>query len=1039
MNSVFRQRLLASTLLVGAALAASPASAQNAETNIQDETADVGDPAARFCSENPDSPQCEAEGTAIVVTGSRIASPTLSSASPLQIVDAQDLDDSGVVNVQEVLQENPTFGAPVLSRGNSAFLTSGTGVATVNLRNLGSARTLVLVNGRRFVAGTPGTSFVDLNSIPTQFIERIDILTGGASSIYGSDAVAGVVNIIYKDDFEGLEASGQIGVSEHGDDVRKQANLLMGANFADGRGNVTAYLGYSDEGYVFSRNRDRTAVDQISCIFTTGDFPEDTLEACRPFFSSFAPQGSFNVRPARDLNGDGDFTDAGETSLTLTYDPVTGALVTPSTNGSATRNPTGFNRSAFRTIAVPVERYLMALRGNYEVSEDINAFFEGTFAQTKSAREIEPFALDTAGVGGVFQPLGRFNIERNVTLADGSVVTVRNPLVPDGLFNPSVDTDGDGLRDLSFTRRLTDVGPRAGTVDRTTFRVLAGLDGSVFGDWNWDVFYAYGETVESQVSTGQINVLTFREALEVVADVNDVDGDGNRSEAICEDAVARSQGCVPADVFSGANRISPEALAYISGVGTRNTSIEQKLAGANLTGNLFDLWDGPVGLAIGTEYRKETSEAINDPLTAGGFNGGNAIPSVSGSFDVVEGYGELVVPIFADRPFFETLNLRGAVRVSDYSTVGTTYSWNYGVEYAPIPDVRFRAVQARATRAPNISELFTPPSQTFPGGLEDPCEGVTAATPGTLGTVCRSFPGVNLNIAQNGGVFTLNQADLQGISGFNRGNPDLSEEKGDSLTIGVIVNPTSISWLRNFALTIDYFDIEIEDAIVPTGRQFILDQCFNEGNLAFCDFIQRRETQEGANSPGSLNFIDSAVTNSGGLSTEGIDVTLSYRQNLENWGLAGQFNARFSYTHTFEGDLAPLPGEPIDPFNRELGASRNKAFGTLGYNLGDWGLTLRGTYTGPAYIDDQFSGIQPGEEGSEFLKVGSEFVADMQFRFTPGDNYEFYFGVDNLFDNEPPLIPTQVPVSIRGTGTETDPSVYDAIGRRFYAGARLKF
>jgi outer membrane cobalamin receptor len=228
MKLEFRQRLLASTLLVGAAAFSTPAFAQSEQANTQEETADVGDSAARLCQENPNSPQCAGEGEAIVVTGSRIASPTLTSASPLQIVDAQDIDDAGVVNVQEVLLENPAFGTPGISRTNSNFSTSSAGVAVVDLRNLGTNRTLVLVNGRRFVAGVPGSSAVDLNSIPTQFIERIDILTGGASSIYGSDAVAGVVNIIYRDDFEGVELSGQLGVSQRGDDVRKQANLLLG-------------------------------------------------------------------------------------------------------------------------------------------------------------------------------------------------------------------------------------------------------------------------------------------------------------------------------------------------------------------------------------------------------------------------------------------------------------------------------------------------------------------------------------------------------------------------------------------------------------------------------------------------------------------------------------------------------------------------------------------------------------------------------------------------------------------------------------------
>ena len=906
MKLEFRQRLLATTLLVGAAAFSTPAFAQSDETNTQEETADIGDPAARLCQENPNSPQCAAQGEAIVVTGSRIASASLTSASPLQIVDAQDIDEAGVVNLQEVLLENPAFGTPAISRTNSNFSTASGGVATVDLRNLGINRTLVLVNGRRFVSGLPGSAAVDLNAIPTQFIERVDILTGGASSIYGSDAVAGVVNIIYRDDFEGLELSGQIGVSQRGDDVRKQANLLMGTNFADGRGNISVYLGYSDEGAVYSRNRKRSQIDDISTgIFITGD-PKQTFESTAPFLSSFTPQGTINIRPTGSPGG----------SLSRTFD-ANGNLIPVNTNGGAggLAAATGFNRQAFRTIAIPTERYLMAMRGNYEITDNISVFTEGTFAKTRTTTEIEPFALDSSGNNGIFPASGgRFPIEQNVVItgtnpipavggnvlacnAATRVCRVRNPFVQDFIFNNAIDTDADGLRDVAFTRRLSDFGNRGSTADRTTFRFLAGLEGDVFGDWRWDAFYSYGETTESQVSGGQVNVLNFRNALSVIPDVNDLDGDGNRTEPTCSDPQAIRQNCVPANVFGGTGALAP-AVPYLEAPGLLNTKTTQKLAGGNLSGNLFDLWGaGPTGLAFGVEYRKEFSDSQFDPLQSAGLNGGNALPRTTGSFDVIEGYAELAVPILRDVPFLHMLEARAAVRVSDYSTVGTTYSWNYGLEWAPIPDVRFRAVKARATRAPNIGELFSAPGQTFPPGLQDPCAGVTATTSGTLGTQCRADPGVALNIAQNGGTFTLNQADLQGISGFTSGNPALGEEKGDSLTLGVVVNPTSIDFLRNFSFTIDYFDIKVKDAIVSTPRQFILDQCFTQGVQSFCEFITRRPTQEGANSAGSLDLINSGPTNSGGLGTSGFDVTASYRQNLENWGLPGKLNARVAWTH----------------------------------------------------------------------------------------------------------------------------------------------
>lgn len=1053
MKSVIRNRLLASSLLASVGFVATPAFAQSAETNQQEETADIGDPASRLCAENPNSPDCANSGTAIVVTGSRIASPTLTATQPLQVVDAQDIDDSGVVNLQSVLLENPAFGTPGVSRTNSNFSTSSVGVATVDLRNLGSDRTLVLVNSRRFVAGIPSSATVDLNTIPTQFIERVDILTGGASSVYGSDAVAGVVNIIYKTDFEGIEASGQLGISERGDDFRQQANLIMGANLPDGRGNVMAFFGYSDEGAVFSRDRKRSAVDQISTALLTGD-PADFFDATVPFFSSFAPQGTFQIRagqPGLNLNPcppadqpqpvgcNATFTDPGEfapvVGLTRTFDPITGAFVTASTNGSATRNPTGFNRSAFRTIAVPTERYLIALRGNYEVVDDINLNMEGTFAQTRTTSELEPFPL---GSDDIFPASGgRFAVESRGP--DGTLV--RNPLVPDNIFNLALDTRtidtngdgvadaGDGLRDIGFTRRLLDFGPRGNTANRTTFRILTGLDGKVFGNFNWDVFYAYGETTEAQRGNGQVNVLNFANALNVIPD--------EFGNPICADANARAQGCVPADVFNGALRISPAAARYIAAPQSRTTRTTQQLAGANLSGELFQLIDAPLGIAIGTEYRKEFSEENNDALTEAGLNGGNALPSSSGSFDVIEGYGELQVPIFRDRPFFQDLTLRGAVRVSDYSTVGTTYSYSGGIDYAPIRDIRFRGTYSRATRAPNIGELFTPPSQTFPTGLQDPCSGVTATTGGTLGAQCLADAGVRANIAANGGVFTLNQSDIQGVSGFNRGNPDLGEEEADTYTAGVVINPRSINALRNFSLTVDYYNIEIADAIVGTPRQFALDQCFRFANQQFCDFISRRQAASGPNSAGSLEFIDSAASNSGGLKTTGIDTVLSYRQNFSPFGVDGQINARVAYTHVFKAFTIPLPGADRNSFNEEIGAADDKVFASLGFNTDQIGIVFRGNYIAPSFLDDQFLAQFDLPARDPAGRIKEEFYLSSQIRFTPGEHYEFYVGVDNLLDNEPPRIISGLPGN--NTGTESDAGTYDVLGRRFYAGARIRF
>ncbi|MEZ5533751.1 MAG: TonB-dependent receptor [Steroidobacteraceae bacterium] len=944
----------------------------------------------------------------VVVTGSRILGSNLESPSPIQTVTAEDIQTSGVPNIQDLLVKSPVFGTP-LSRTNSNFLTSSVGVATIDLRNLGTARTLVLVDGRRFVAGIPGESAVDLNTIPASFIDRVDVMTGGASSIYGSDAIAGVVNIIYKKNFEGFSFDAQYGESAEGDGDETQLGATFGVSSADGRGNVMGYIGYTDQGSVLSRDRSRSAVDQISRALLTGD-PADMFTAQRPYYSSFAPQGRFFT-----ANGPGSG---------ITFD-ANGNVIPWSTNGTSTLAATGFNRSAFRTIAVPIERYLFASRGNYEFADHHRAFFEGTYASTQATSVLEPYPL---GAEDIYPATG------GQTPAEFLVngVLLANPLIPAAVFNTTADEDGDGLRDYYFTRRMAEAGNRGNVADRDTFRIVGGLEGELFGGgWRYEAFYAYGQTKEAQTSSGQVNVLNFRNALEAIPDVDDLDGDGNVTEAICRDANARDQGCVPVNVF-GFNSISPAAFDYIKAPGMLATFTQQKIAGLNLTGHVFDLPAGPVGLAVGAEYRDEYSRSEFDPLQQAGLNAGNAIPRTEGDFDVKEGYLEVRVPLLADKPMFEKLDLNGAVRFADYSTVGSVVSWNGGLEWSPVPSLRFRAIRALATRAPNINELFSPPSQDFPTGLQDPCVGVTATSTGDVDAACRAAPGVNANIAANG-AFTLNQADIQGISGFNRGNPNLSEEEGDSWTVGVVIKPSDIPVLENFDLTLDYYRIDIKDAIVFTPRQFILDQCYR-GNTALCQFITRRPAAVGANSAGSLEFIDSGPTNSGGEFAEGIDLTVSYAQDIG----PGAFRGRLAFTHVLDQYRVPLPGAAKDYIVGEvedgLVAPENRAVLNLGYTVGKFGATLTTTYLGKVALDDQFLAQFGEARGS--IGVGSKTYLDAQVTYSPTENYQIFVGANNLLDEEPPPIISGLPGD--DTGTETNAGAYDPIGRRWYAGVRVK-
>lgn len=1024
MNSkLFRDRLLATTVFCGVMAIASPTLAQTAATAAGETTARTAEATAVEDAET------------IVVTGSRIASPSITSVSPVQVIDSQAIQQSGITNVQELLLENPAFGSPALTRTNSAFLTSGTGVATVDLRNLGTDRTLVLVNGRRVVAGLPGSATVDLNVIPTQFIERVDILTGGASSLYGSDAVAGVVNFIYKSNFEGIDANAQYNITERGDTPGYQANVTVGSNFSDRRGNIMLHFGYSKEGQLLSRERPETFFDDVDRFATlTGD-PADFGKSIEGTFSGLPPQGVFTAGGRQFTFNQNNVLQCGFSASGGVAPGDTGRVPAAcgATAGQAI-GPNGFNRQFFRSIAVPVQRYLFAARTKYELSDSISFIAEGTYNRTSASRQIEPFGIATAGTTGIFPGGGGFNIQSrvNVTAANPAGTIVNNPLVPQAIFDVATDSNGDGLRDIAFSRRLLEFGTRNSKTDRDFFRFVVGFEGSLFDDkFRWDASYNYGRTKESQEGNGQVNVANFRNALDVVPAGVIPATVGPQ----CASAQARAAGCVPVNVF-GFNSITPAAVAYIQANQTFQTSIQQQVLQGNISGTLFELPGGPLGIAAGVEYRKEKSNENNDSLTNQGLNGGNALPDTAGSFDVKEVYGEINIPIVKDVPFFQELTLRAAGRASDYSTIGTVYSYSGGVEWRPIEDLRFTGTYARAVRAPNIGELFTGPSQTFPSGLTDPCVGVTATTSSTLGTVCRSFAGVNANIAANNGSFFATQSDRQSVSGFNRGNPNLSEERATSYTIGAVLNPKSIDALRNLTLRVDYYNIEIKNAIIGVPRQFILNKCFAEGDQSFCQFIRRRAEATAVNSAGSLEFIDQASVNGGLLKTTGIDFVANLGVPLNAFGTAGNLNFRTAYTHVFKAYTVPVPGDPTqDNFNNEIGSAKDRFTTSVGYSGGKVDVNFTGTYIGKSYLDDQF--LAGYDLEPESVGVGAEFYLDTQIRFKPTEQYEVYFGADNLLDNKAPNIKSNV--SGNTTGTDTNAGTYDVFGRRFYAGVRLRF
>ncbi|MEG3181171.1 TonB-dependent receptor domain-containing protein [Sphingomonas sp. LT1P40] len=960
----------------------------------------------------------------VVVTGSRIRSPTLTSPSPIQVVTAQDIENKGAIDIQEVLQQNPAFGPPGASRTTSTFGT-GPGRATVDLRGLGASRTLVLIDGRRTVAGSPGSSIVDLAMIPSSFVERVDVLTGGASAVYGSDAIAGVVNFIYKKNFEGFRASIQSGISERGDDDNYSANATFGRNFANGDGNMMVYVGWQREGAILNTAREFSAFDYTSLGTTqrVGTPSAANLVAAQNLFvplyapSNVGPGGVFSIAGAgnRIINPDGSVR---------AYD--------------ATRD--GFNRAAFGAIASPVERLTFAVRTNYDVSDSVNVFFEGTYNRVDTKGYLEASPLRTDGALGAFNAPGNangyFNIEHRVFGPGGVTTIVRNPFVSDAVYNAANDRTGDGLKDVSFLLRTTMFGDgtRAVTTQRDNFRIALGTDVDLGGGWNLDAYYSYGSTRSDTTMTGLANLYNVANAVQVVSDIYDVNRNGSTTDAICLDANARANGCVPFNPFglnaNGTSKISQEAINYVKASYQAHAFQDMHAAALNLSGTLFQLPGGPVQLAAGLEYREEASRDTFDPLTNQARNGYTQATDTVGSFSVKEAYAEVVVPLLTNQPFFHNLTLRGAARVSDYSTVGTFYAYNGGVEWSPVPDIRFRGVYAHAVRAPNIGELFEAPQQGIIS-ITDPCQGVTLASTSATAVNCRAAPGVLTNIQANGS-FTLTVPDQQGVGSLTASNPNIQEETATTYTAGVVINPVSIDALRGLTFTADYFNIKLKDAISRISQATVLNKCYVQGVDEFCQFVTRRSTANGAFSAGSVEQVVRALVNSGGSKTEGLDFTLSY--TMETFG--GRANFQTSWTHLLAKGNTPLAGDPYDNSMGELGTPKDAASASISWDNDTVGFTVSGEYIGKTYLDyENFQTRYVLADGSlpdkELFAIDSIIYTDAQVRFKVMDTMQFFVGVKNLFDVERPPLYTGVAGNVNGS--------FDPIGRRFYAGARLKF
>lgn len=960
----------------------------------------------------------------VVVTGSLIQQTMGDQPIPTIIVDADAIAKSGRTNIAAVLAQLPQMqtvgGGTDLTPTNSNFLTSGFGVSNVDLRQLGSTRTLVLVNGRRWVTGSPTSSAVDLNTIPTQMIDRVETITGGASAAYGSDAIAGVVNIILKQDFEGIAANAQYGLSSRGDGGDAYGSVMVGGNFLDGKGNVTVTMSYEDSQKVSSGDRDITSIDTIR-------FP-GMFEAVGGF-SSYGLAGRFRFAEPNDL---GQVLAIGNSG----YNPDGTRFSTP---------VNGFNRNPNRYIQVPIIRRLISETAHLDLAPWVRFFVEGSYAYTSSSQQLEPYPGTSED--GLSKP----------TSAGGTGIAIPydNPFI-----SPELAALNPGDDPLFFYRRFADLGDRTGRADRDMGRVALGFEGdygslkngTFLEDWKWSVSYVWGRTAESQTNGGYYDKIKMQEALnthvaspaELAAGAASITGPYDGLTYVCSDPVAQAAGCVPINLF-GAGTITPQAAAYVGSLVTLQSQATEQVATFQTNGSLFTLPAGAVKAALGAEYRNENARFVPDAASQAGTVAGNQIPATFGSFDVKEAFGEGILPILKDLPFAQYVELNGAVRYAHYSTSGDATSWKYGATWQLTNDLKFRGAEASATRAPNITELFSPRTQTFPGISSDVCTGyagrpngdpVKANCTAQIAALGAPLPGEPADPGYNGDA---GQAAKQGVGGYASGNPNLKPETAHTFTAGLVYTP---SWLQGFQLTSDYYDIRIHGYIGTLTPDTTQAACY-EGNPAdfanniFCQQIVRQNDSALGPIIKQINF---PSFNLGSIKTSGVDTTVTYSFDLGDFDdtlrNAGSFALSLNTTYISHYDVDPgVPGTSVIKSAGDAGQEMWRGLFRVTYTNGPLEVSPSLRYVGRGYVSKESASAVASSE-LEGNRIPSFWYMDVNVSYDVTEQIQAYVGANNLFDTRPPETYPGSGFDTTGSGTIAD--VYDPIGMFFYGGVNLK-
>ncbi len=978
-NSRLKGQLLGASMLTGvAALSAFPAQAQDADDTI-------------------------------IVTGTRIQREDLNAPSPVTTVSSEQLVLTNTVNTEQFLNTLPQV-IPSFDRTSN---NPGDGSARVSLRGLGTNRTLVLVDGARFVG--LGPSFVvDLNNIPSALVERVDVVTGGASAVYGSDAVAGVVNFILKDDFEGIQLDISDELSAAGWDANTfTTSLTMGGNFADGRGNAVVFASYTNREALLQGDRafssdtlqDPGAGNEANGFSTggSGNIPQGLIVslASNNFgLSNFDAAG--NQLPSTNSNFAANF-------FFEDFDPACGAANANSCSGvrvlsdgslrgvrfGIAPNNDQYNYAPTNYLQLPQERYNISAFASYEVNDHIEAYMRGVFSETVVDAQLAP------------TPAG---LTLTVNLDNPALVAQPTLL---NMISGSTANNGNGTATVFITKRYEEVGPRNSLRDTTGFQILTGLRGDLNDQWSYDTFFNFSRSTVTQVQTGNISSSAVQAGI------------------LCDGGpTAIASGCTApyVDLFGGQGGISAAGATFVGRTGIIFDEIEQIQWVGTLAGDLDSFrtpWaESGAAVVLGLEYRELFAETTPDSALGPDVRGFNASLPVGGRYDVYEAFGEVQMPIISDKPLIESFTINGAYRYSDYSisAVGGVHTFAVGGDWETIPGMRLRAQFQRAVRAPNIGELFAAATNNFPTA-SDPCSGGIngSFSAATLVSTCIAAgvpsAAVGTNIQPNGQVQIL-----------TGGNPNLFQETGDTLTIGMVWQPEQIEGLT---LQVDYYDIQIENAITVIPVQTLLNECHISGIAASCAALAG-----GRNAGGSFGRAQPFVANVGAVNAanvkaSGIDINVNYSFDVMGGTLTAQYYGNYTLNSSFkpsatapviscEGTFAGSCQEPTPDYKHT--AQFTYLHGPLTTSLRWRALSGVDAHTSAGTV----SGLSDDIGFFNYLDVTTQYAVN--------ENLDLTVGVRNITGKDVPLLGSTV-----NEQANTWPATYTPFGRQVFFGASVRF